>query len=65
MKDLYNFNDSNSEYYLKDYEFPESIEIVDSIPLTDANKIDYKTLENIAILEYNEEKDKIKKLIKK
>lgn len=64
MNDLYNYNDSNSEYYLKKYEFPESIEIVDYIPLTNANKIDYKSLENKAVLEYNKEKNKIKKLIK-
>ena len=64
MNDLYNYNDSSSEYYLKEYEFPESIEIVDYIPLTNANKIDYKSLENKAVLEYNKEKNKIKKLIK-
>lgn len=64
MNDLYNYNDSSSEYYLKEYEFPESIEIVDYIPLTNANKIDYKSLENKTILEYNKESFKIKKLMK-
>lgn len=64
MNDLYNYNDSSSEYYLKEYEFPESIEVVDYIPLTNANKIDYKSLENKAILEYNKESFKIKKLMK-
>ena len=64
INELHNFNDENSKYYLKEYEFPESIEIVDYIPLTNANKIDYKLLENKAVLEYNKEKNKIKKLIK-
>lgn len=64
INELHNFNDENSKYYLKEYELPESIEIVDYIPLTNANKIDYKSLENKAVLEYNKEKNKIKKLIK-
>lgn len=64
INELHNFNDENSKYYLKEYEFPESIEIVDYVPLTNANKIDYKLLENEAILEYNEESFKIKKLMK-
>ena len=64
INELHNFNDENSKYYLKEYEFPESIEIVDYIPLTNANKIDYKLLENEAILEYNKESFKIKKLMK-
>ena len=64
MNDLHNFSDKNSEYYLKEYEFPSSIEFVNSIPLTSANKIDYKKLENEAVLEYNKEKGKAKKLVK-
>lgn len=64
MNDLHNFSDKNSEYYLKEYEFPSSIEFVNSIPLTSANKIDYKKLENEAVLEYNKEKGKEKKLVK-
>ena len=38
--------------------------LLNSIPLTSANKIDYKKLENEAVLEYNKEKGKAKKLVK-
>lgn len=48
---------SNGEFeQLKTFEIPESIEFVDELPLTQADKIDYKKLEQLAKCEYEQEK---------
>ena len=51
---------SNGEVInLKEFEIPASIEFLDKLPLTKADKIDYKILEEMAEKEYVEESKKL------
>lgn len=50
------------KFQLKPYEIPTSIDFVDKLPRTKADKIDYGSLETIANDEYNREKKNTKKL---
>ena len=62
-KNLYNTN--NEIIQLNSFEVPTSIDFVDKIDLTEADKIDYKKYEKMAEEEYNlERKVKTKKLEK-
>ena len=62
-KSIYNTN--NEIIQLNSFEVPTSIDFVDKIDLTEADKIDYKKYEKMAEEEYNlERKVKTKKLEK-
>lgn len=50
------------KFQLKPYEIPTSIDFVDKLPRTKADKIDYASLEALANDEYNREKKLTKKL---
>lgn len=50
------------KFQLKPYEIPTSIDFVDKLPRTKADKIDYSSLEMLANYEYNKEKKLAKKL---
>ena len=50
-------------FQLKSYEIPTSIDFVDKLPRTKADKIDYSSLEKIANDEYNNEKKFTRKLV--
>lgn len=47
---------NNENMELKPYEIPSSIEFIDELPKTSADKVNYKYLEELAINEFNEEK---------
>ena len=57
------FDENGKQIQLKDVELPESITILDEMPLNLADKIDVKKLDAMAIEEY-EESEKIKKGIR-
>ena len=50
---------TNDVINLKDYEIPESVTFLDELPRTEAGKIDYEKLKNMAEEEYNLQKKKI------
>ena len=50
------------KFQLKPYEIPTSIDFVNKLPRTKADKIDYSSLEMLANYEYNKEKKLAKKL---
>ena len=55
------FDMNGNKHNLSQFEIPKSIEFVNSIMMTPADKIDYKYYEVLAEEEYNNEKAKIKK----
>jgi len=56
---------TGKKYSLSTFEMPDSIDFIDFIKLTDADKIDYKYYENLAEEEYELEKSHNKKKIYK
>jgi acyl-coenzyme A synthetase/AMP-(fatty) acid ligase len=55
---------SGEEVQLKPYEIPNSIDFVDALPKTKADKVDYVKLEELAEKEYFKEKNNVKILKK-
>lgn len=55
---------TGEETQLKPYEIPASIEFIEALPRTEADKINYTKLEALATQEYQEEKAK-KRTLKK
>jgi len=54
---------NGEEMQLKENEIPTSIEFIDKLPRHEgSDKIDYKVLEELALIEYNNEKKLIKKI---
>ena len=51
---------TGEELILKEYEIPKSIEFVDKIPKTKADKTDFKALEQMALEEYENQKRKVR-----
>ena len=56
---------TGEDLQLKDFEIPASFEFIDIIPRNTADKIDYQKLEEQARLEYETEKNKKIKVIRK